>query len=270
MHRFYMTVSLVLLCFSASQAAADPLTYKDAPIPPLCFGALDPVEDTDTVPRSVSLEGCGAPDDVIVTGTKVLADGRVETTYRYKEDEGGTQTSSYKVLGSVPEGIAVQRLDNTGGSGDFSHLDIYSVAGDQLTLVQTIAAGDRCSSGVTDARIENGVLVYSVNLTPVDFMAVAYNNEGPAIEAYEDLEASAQSCFGTLTRTGNTITAITLNKDAGQDQSGWTENYTYQACFNQYFRDALKAGTFSFTADTFKSFMDGFVSVCVKQPAAPQ
>lgn len=268
----FFAASYMAIALCAHPALANDSTlfqYQNTPISPLCLLALDPVEEADTLPRHTDLKTCAQNPDITVINLKTAAAGKVELNYRYKEDEDeGELTSLYRIAGVNNNTYVIERVDFTGGSGAFSNLSLYTINGDTLTLINSIAGGDRCNGGVTNTRVENGTVLFDTHITPFDFLDLAFGADAPALEAYEDLEASASSCFATATYAYNFIDqitpqSITFNPDAGIDQSGWSENYTHQVCFNNLFRTEVDAGNTQFSINQFKDFMGRFKDKCL-------
>ncbi len=230
-------------------------------VSPLCFEQLFGPDGprTDALDVTTCEQVSGYKN--IRTG---LEEGRYRTVYDFPSEpdmpaEKGF--SSYELLGAVAGGTAVELYNETGGTGRFSSIILVTLQGNMLKLVDQIAGGDRCNGGITDAKIENGQLVYSVNATPGDFPLMAWN-EDKGIKAYEDLEASAMSCFGIATYKDHSLAAVELVPDAVQDGSDWSEQYSMQTCFNRKFKEAVTAGQIRMSAQNFKVFMDGFLAEC--------
>lgn len=231
-------------------------------ISPLCFEQL------------FGVDGPKGPIDVTtceqISGYKNIQtgieEGRYRSLYEFPSEpdmpaEKGF--SSYEVLGDTAGGTAVQTYNETGGTGRFSSIVLVKLTGNILSLVDQIAGGDRCNNGLTEAKVEDGKLIYSASITPGDFPMLAWN-EDKGLKPYEDLEASAMSCFGTVTFTDGKISEVSLNPDATKEEGDWTSQYKYQKCFNGKFKEALAAGQKDMNLDQFKAFMDGFLANCKK------
>lgn len=231
-------------------------------VPPLCFEQLFGV-DGPKGPVDVTTCEQASGYKNIQTG---LDDGRYRTLYEFPSEpdmpaEKGF--SSYELLGDVKGGTAVETYNETGGTGRFSSLILVKLTGNTLSLVDQLAGGDRCNSGLTEAKVENGKLVYSLSLTPGDFPMLAWGSD-KGLKAYEDLEASAMSCFATATFEDGTLAKISLNPDAGKQGGDWSKQYTKQECFNKEFSAAIADGKIDMTPQEFKTFMDKFLTACSK------
>ncbi len=226
-------------------------------VSPLCFeqlfgidGPKDPVDVTTCESKS------GYKN--IKTG---IDEGRYRSLYEFPSEPdmpAETGFSSYELLGETKAGLAVETYSETGGTGRFSSLILVTLVGNTLSLVDQIAGGDRCNGGLTEAKVENGELIYSLNATPGDFPSLAWGQD-KGIKAYEDLEASAMSCFATVTYKGKDVQRISFNPEAGKQGEDWTSQYPMQACFNKEFSKTKP----ELSAPEFKNFMDGFYAACV-------
>lgn len=230
-------------------------------VSPLCFERFFNV---DQPVKSLDITTCESLSGYqnIKTG---LEDGRYQTTYNFPAEPdmpSETGISSYEMLGETPEGIAVQTYSETGGTGRFSTILLVQSEGNILTLNRQVTGGDRCNNGITEASVEDSVLTYSVNITPADFPVLAWGQD-KGLAAYEDLEASAMSCFATATYKDGALHSIQLDPEAVQNPGDWSDQYTYQKCFNTEFKKAIDAGQAKMTPENFKSFMDSFSSACV-------
>ena len=229
-------------------------------VSPLCFEQLFGI-DGPKGPIDVTTCEKASGYQNIHTG---LEEGRYRTTYEFPSEpdmpaEKGF--SSYELLGDVKGGTAVETYNETGGTGRFSSLILVNLSGNTLSLVDQIAGGDRCNGGLTDAHVENGRLVYSINATPGDLPTLAWGTD-KGLKPFEDLEASAMSCFATVTFEDGSLSRVSLVADAGKQGGDWSNQYSKQACFNKQFAQAISQGKKDMTAGEFRNFMDEFLSVC--------
>ncbi len=233
-------------------------------VSPLCFEQLFTADGPRTTPIDITTCESISGYKNIKTG---IEDGRYRSLYEFPAEpdmpaEKGF--ASYELLGKTAAGTAVETYNETGGTGRFSSIILVNLNGNLLKLVDSVAGGDRCNNGVTEAKVENGKLIYSENITPGDFPTLAWG-EDKGLKPYEDFEASAMSCFGIATFEDGKVARVTLNEDAVKETGDWTNQYTYQKCFNQKFKEALTAGHKTMTAAEFRQFMDGFLSSCVRK-----
>jgi hypothetical protein len=229
-------------------------------IPPLCFEQLFGV---DGPKGPVDITACEKASGYkhIKTG---IEEGRFRSVYEFPSEpdmpaEKGF--SSYELLGQTPAGTVIQTYNEAGGTGRFSSVIIVRLNGNTLSLVDQITGGDRCNGGLSEAKVQDGKLTYSINITPGDFPTLAWASD-KGLKAYEALEASAMSCFATATYMDGKFTSISLNPDAVKEAGDWENQYTHQKCFNEKFKAAIKAGHLEMTAAELKIFMDDFLASC--------
>lgn len=231
-------------------------------ISPLCFEQLF---GTDGPKGPIDVTTCESKSGYknIQTG---IEEGRYRSLYEFPSEpdmpaEKGF--SSYEFLGDIKAGSVIETYNETGGTGRFSSLILVTLNGNTLTLVDQLAGGDRCNNGLTDANVENGQLAYSTNITPGDFPLLAWGSE-KNIKPYEDLEASAMSCFAIATFKDGTLSKISLNPDAGKQNDDWTTQFAKQKCFNKKFKSQIESGDLELTPKEFQKFMDDFLKSCSK------
>ena len=238
------------------------LLWNGTDVPPLCFNALVMGE----APKpSVPLATCGTDDpDLIATKTH-RRDGQLITDYRYKKSEPDEPDVSimYRVVGTTDEGTAVEVSNYTGGSGRFTGLQFVKVEGDTLNLVKALGGGDRCNSGVADAEVKDNTLTYGFYVTPADFPMLATGDD-QGLVAYEDLEASASSCFGIARYRAGKLIEVELLPDAIKaSDPEWTARYGLQTCFNGQMKTQAEKKAI-LPAEEFKSFVQHFLNSCKK------
>lgn len=234
-------------------------------VSPLCF---EQFFNVDQPVKKIDITTCEKMSGYVNIQTG-LVDGEYQTSYSFPAEPdmpAETGLASYQLLGTTPEGTAIQTYSETGGTGRFSSILLTSLKGNMLTLNRHVIGGDRCNGGIVQSKVENGSLIYSINITPGDFPAIAWDQD-KGLTAYEDLEASAMSCFATAIYTDDVLTSVELNPDALKEAGDWSDQYTYQKCFNSEFKKAIEAGNRVMSPEKFKSFMDSFFSICVgKKP----
>jgi hypothetical protein len=190
----------------------------------------------------------------------------------------GPVFDSYEVLANSGAHFVLTTESSGGGSGRFSDLTILRKVGDSLSAEKSLAAGDRCNGGLWDARVENGILYWSENITSLDMIT----RGGVALAGnYGALEFGAQSCVGTLDwkydlQTGDkrlVSETLTLGYFGGtreastglkEDQPGWTEQYKAQHCFNQFYNSYVSHNMTRLSVAGMKTFATGFAQHCLK------
>ncbi|WP_218018074.1 hypothetical protein [Sphingomonas azotifigens] len=188
--------------------------------------------DGDSRKTPIDLRTCGDPK----RKPKAQADGSIG----YEIPEGGYFYYAY--VGKVGGTDILSLRSSGGGSGHFTALVGVRQDGRLLRWVRDYAGGDRCNGGISNESVSNGKLTFDQAITPYDLVDLAQLKT--KLAAYKDLEASAASCIGVVHLNGDTAhwTGVTLTEKDWSDQKGWTDNYRYQACFNQLYRQTVATG----------------------------
>jgi len=255
---FYRVALLALLPCSALAAGPLPVELMNdgAPIDPLCFESVSADEWLDI---SECIKG-----EIIKLPPKAddpWANGKVGYSYRYKDDSSDAVSYSYyEYVGQWNGSPVVLSYSSGGGTGQFSSLVSIERSTSKIRVLQGFAAGDRCNGGITDARITVGSLRYGQNMTPIDFLTLAEDNPSD-VQPYEDLEASASSCFGVARFADDRFTGITLAEMPQTHEGGIT--YKYQDCFNKLFIATLASGKKELSISELREFTGDFNTNCV-------
>jgi hypothetical protein len=229
--------------FAASTLPAS-LMYNNKPIDALCI-----YEAT----KNTELSKCGVN---AVTGREIdgsnasmLAKGY--TGFNYKQNNMGPThgESYYRVLCKQGKSDIIYTIDSSGGSGDFTAIKLLTRNKNTIT-VKTLDAGDRCNGGINNVLVNNHVLMYRVNITPWDFLAM--NNDNPLqLRAYDDLAACAACCAGTATYYRN----YTLSAD-------FVPPKPYQRCFDKVIGGYIAKHKTILSAKEFREFTEFFNQTC--------
>lgn len=238
------------------------LLWNGKDIPPLCFNKLVMGE---APLKAVDLGTCGQEADIKVTKT-YLHDGQLISDYRYNGAEADEPDMSvmYHVIGDTAEGTAIEVSSYTGGSGRFTGINFVKIEGSTLKLVKSLGGGDRCNGGVADAEIKDDTLVYGFYITPADFTTLALGDD-QGLVPYEDLEASASSCFGIARYEDRRLVEVELLPDAPKAADAeWTGRYALQRCFNEFMVKKTAGGKTILKTEAFKAFVTDFMNSCKK------
>lgn len=233
------------------------LQNNGAPLEPLCFEEVSADEWLDVnacVKNQIVKLPARAEDS--------WAADKIGYQYKYKEDKSdATSYSYYKHIGQWNSLPVVLSYSSGGGSGQFTSLMSIERNVGKMRVLQGFAAGDRCNGGIYDAKISLGTLYYGQNITPIDFLQLAEDNPND-LQPYDDLEASAASCFGVAKFEDEKFVGVTLTSDAA-DQKDWTAQYKYQSCFNRLYRELLAKGKKELSVSELKEFTAQFNEECV-------
>lgn len=238
------------------------LLWKGRDVPPLC---LDKMLMGETQLPQVPLASCEADPEKKILKTWRDKDW-TKTDYAIAgEEDLPPMTAMYRVLGNTGDGVALEIYSATGGSGRFTAVVVVQIAGDQLRLIHSFGGGDRCNGGVADARVKNSMVTYGLYLTPGDFARTAFDDDR-GIVPYEDVEASAASCFAIARYRNATLMEVELLPDAvkNSDSADWTTPLALQKCFNKRMSARTQGGKTILTPDEFRAFVTGFLKSCKK------
>lgn len=245
-------------CLSEGVAASD-FTYKGKPIDPMCLS-----QDLEEEGEAISLAECtgsvGACDATMAeNGLETFPDGSIGYTFKCTDGCMRPPFVSYKYLGMTDGLFAVQTHESGGGTGYFSGVHLYAIDGDKLIRRKTLGAGDRCNGGISDVAVKDGVLRYSVNVTPFDLVELAGGNDAGFV-AYEDIQACAACCVGTAEYTGDTLTGVTLSDDAAVEPG---DAQGADTCFSKVYDAAFRQSPALDTA-RLQKFGRDFDAACGK------
>ena len=176
--------------------------------------------------------------------TIVVEEGGV-TTYHPK-NQGMAQ---YKVIANpAQDEFLIRYLWNGGGSGFFSGIQLLGLRGSTLKLVKDFSiGGDRCNGGVLTENSPSGDLRILQNQTPIDFLEASQTGRSLNLESYEDLEASATSCYAQLvftptpTKTGLKLELLGMKTlEIGDKNTDIQTRHSLQGCFDVQFNKLRK------------------------------
>ncbi len=249
----------------AAPGDAPLLEHEGQVVHPLCVHALVGGEGKG----AVALATCAAEQD----GSKAAPPTLAERVVSHMGSDAGDGWMNvpffeYEVVGEVRDLYVVRYLWNGGGTGYFSGVSVLRKIDAQLALVRGLTGGDRCNGGVESVSMERGAVRVGVSATPADLFELTASGKGLGLVAYQDLEASAMSCFATVTRTfelatGEAKLAEVSLGEPQDDPSGWP-GYTHQACFTQVFNAAVDR---ALTPTELDAFIADFAKKCLP-PAA--
>ncbi len=237
------------------------LMFNGKPIDPLCFEAVSADEWLD-------VSKCTDDDVVKVDGMPSEAfANRIGYQYHFKDVEGTPQAYSYyEYVGSWNGAPVIMTYANGGGNGRFSALISIERNAGKIRVLQGFAAGDRCNGGITDVKLEQGTLAYGQWISPFDFLQMVDDNPAD-LRAYDDLDASASSCYGVARYKDGELSGISLVMEERQNLLGDTPENTqkssYQKCFNELYSTYLAQGKKDLSIQQLKEFTGEFNRLCI-------
>ena len=185
--------------------------YEGNPVDPLCFLSNIGTEDKPIIPtRFCKFE------EIVNVGQSPVESPFVGASFEeeFYDAETDERFSShgfiaYRAIGMVEykgrDLMAVWQMENAGGSGTFSSLQLYDPVRDEeeQTLnfhhVETIAYGDRCMGGIAEAKVdpENKDLIFRVHTTMGDMFRFVGDEEREILKSdlYNRLPYCALCCY---------------------------------------------------------------------------
>ena len=170
---------------------------------------------------------------------------------------------------SQNEFLAVVRLDGDVLSGEaffapVSNIELNeSVHFDEPPEGVRLDSGGSCELGAMNARVEGHVIRWSQ--WPDDIFQLG---KLESLDLRKDLDMDDMRCAAKsdmeydLDTATTRLMSVTLREPL-KDQSGSTEKYTYQRCFNAYFNTYVANGRAKLDADGVKQFAADFDRTCV-------
>jgi hypothetical protein len=148
--RFAPALVIVVLGLAACGGAATPAPKSPPP-------AGKSVRDIDWANRTYSVPGFEGED------TYTVANGAYEWSNQEEDyvDQGyfSVAAPAYgDVTGDGADEAAIVSILNTGGTGNFSALGVYTMKGDEPVVLGCIPGGDRGDGGINGATIESGAV----------------------------------------------------------------------------------------------------------------
>jgi hypothetical protein len=238
------------------------LTYAGKPIDPLCFFSMEGNSNT------IDLTHCGIEKDKykkIGENAELIKKGFIG--FDWKESEFSSQGYSYyKFFPAGNNQYWIYTLNNGGGSGDFTEINLVSRKNPTTLELKSIAGGDRCNGGVQDVSVQNQLLIYSANVSAYDFLDLAKDYNQHELKAYEDLAECAVCCVGKAfyqvdSKGASQYQYIDLGKDVKVKEL--PDQGKYQGCFNKLLV-SYAAKNPKMNEETLAKFVKEFNSTCVK------
>ncbi|AIL65796.1 hypothetical protein NOVO_07265 [Rickettsiales bacterium Ac37b] len=192
--------------------------------------------------------------------------------YRGRYKDGSSEIyDRYKYLGKIDNVLMIWRQWSGGGTGHFSDINPLKRVKNNFILIKDGPGGDRCNGSITDAKIENNILIYKQNITSSNMFDLL-NHQSNIVkdedlmrifkmveENYDLLDSCAICCIGEAEFYGDTLTAINFN-EVNYEKS--LENQ-YQNCFNQISQKYITEGKRRLILPEIQNFVEEFKK-CIK------
>lgn len=253
-----------LLSLSGMTASAADLFYLGKPIDALCFFNL---ENNSNV---IKLNECGIKKEKYIIKNQdndLLKRGFIG--FEWKETGVSYPSagySYYKVFPASNKQYWLYTINNSGGSGEFTAINLIKRKNDSTLEMKAIITGDRCNGGIQEVRQQDGHLNFSVNLTAYDFIALT-NQNVHHVQAYDDLAACATCCAAKAVYDMNsnaTLKLIYIDMGENKNPEEMSTQGKYQLCFNNLFTQYVTHGKTKLNEAQLKQFVTEFNGKCVK------
>lgn len=235
---------------------ANQLQYKGKPIHPRCIEKLSDLPNTKRILRNIKNLGKLFTPQKISSFLSLESCSKFKTNFETRKDGfhqfTDTKSKSFRrpmtryrpLLELNDKQVLIEYMWNGGGSGYFSGFQILKRYPKKLQLIGNLPiSGDRCNGGFNVGEVGNDYIKVMRNLTPIAILELTKTGKGLKMEAYEDLESSANSCFAKetilITKTAKGVTTkssgITIPSlgIAELTKTKWNQRYKYQLCFSQ-------------------------------------
>ena len=258
---FFMMASIQ--AFSGPQGLASSLIYDGKPIDAMCF----------TESKRASLKNCGIhfKKDMEKAGQNQQLEKQDYIGYEYHVKSAGPTSgySYYRPIAHFENKNVILTVSSGGGSGAFTAIKTVERTGDKLKI-QNYDMGDRCNHGIFDVKQDTQQITYRAHITPFDFLTLA--NENPhKLQAYDDLEACAACCAGTvmisrpLNKNFSKATIVTIDfSHYSLTEGGTTRKKPYQGCFNSLIATYKAKHETVLTLSKLKVLVRQFNQKCVR------
>ena len=258
---FFMMASIQV--FSETQDLSSSLIYDGKPIDAMCF----------TESKRASLKNCGIhfEKDMEKTGQNQQLKKQDYIGYEYHVKNAGPTSgySYYRPIAHFENKNVILTVSSGGGSGAFTAIKTVERTGDKLKI-QNYDMGDRCNHGIFDVKQDNQQITYRAHITPFDFLTLA-NDNPRKLQAYNDLEACAACCAGTilisrpLNKNFSKATIVSVDfSHYSLNEGGETRKKPYQGCFKSLIATYKAKHETVLTLAELKVFVRQFDQQCVK------
>jgi hypothetical protein len=259
---FIVLMSSVEALPSNSENVPSNLMFSGKPVDSLCFFNLESNSNL------IHLKNCGViKEKFTITGHDDSLIKKGYIGFNWQDPDSKSQGDSYyKIFSAGPNQYWIYTINNSGGSGVFTSINLVKPKNIDTLEIESIMSGDRCNGGVQDVAEHNKQLSYSVNLTASDFLSLA-NKNPHHIKAYDDLSACAVCCsakafYEVDSSLKPKLKYVELNQN--ETIADMPSQGTYQACFNKLLASYISKKEMKLNQEKLTNFVNQFNETCVK------
>lgn len=264
----FAVMAAVFIPLSAmAQESAAGFSYKGKPIDPVCVQIALESGGRKMAPERFGVVNCPAPERMSESENRFVPDAGGFTGFKLTHGGfNGMSYFQYRVAGVLKNGdYLIEIMRSGGGSGTFTSVHAVDYDGVSIEIKKNYAGGDRCNGGIGSASVENGAAVYRYWATPAELTQIFLDTE--KYKPYKDLESGASSCAGEIEGREGEITALIFDRARWAEKRsvpGWTGNYPYQKCFDDYIAAYLRVPDHdaSLAPDAAAALIKGFDKTC--------
>lgn len=251
---------LYLVVATINAATPDDLMFNNKPIDALCF--------SNPEGNRIQLNQCGlAKEKYVMKGANSALIRKGYIGYDWQSPEDSAEGYSYYKFFDAGNNLYwLYTINNGGGSGQFSGLNLVKRKSPNELDIQNLAGGDRCNGGLQDVSESNNQLTFSINLTAYDLVILS-KKASSKLNAYEDLAACAVCCVGKAfyeVRVGakpklNYVDLVVESNSDEMPQQG-----SLQPCFNKLLSSYITSGKTKLKPDMLDELAVQFNQTCTQ------
>ncbi len=260
--KFKLVFCISLFTSLASAFPAD-LMLENKPIDSLCFFNLENNKST------INLKQCGIKKEKYIlkgTNADLIKKGYIGYDWQDPTLQGSAQGYSYyRYFNAGNNQFWVYTINNGGGSGDFTAINLVKYKNKDKLELKNINGGDRCNGGISDVSYKNDKLLFGMHLTAYDLIKLA-NKAPTSLKAYDDLAACAVCCVATAkyeVSSSATSTLLYVDLNLVKSIKEMPEQGQLQSCFNKMLVSYIDAGFTRLNNDQLSQLADKFNKLCV-------
>jgi hypothetical protein len=197
-----------------AEALPASLLYKGKPIAPYCLEGL--LGEKDGI--SIDLGQCNI-DQITLEKGEAMEQKNTYSAYWSMKDEPPDlflhYSLGYDYIGMQDDDPVLHISYWGGGSGNFSYLMRLHREGDELTKLETIAAGDGCTGGIIandpehPLTIEDNEIHFSAAFSPDDMFHIAGETDWYELYSRQGgLAGTHHDCYGIASYVGEKLVSV--------------------------------------------------------------
>jgi len=251
------------LSTSVTFAFPSDLMMENKPIDSLCFFNLENNIST------INLQLCGIKMEKYIlkgTNTKLIKKNYVGYNWQDSKFKSAVEGYSYyRYFNAGANQFWVYTINNGGGSGEFTAINLVKRKNNNIVEIKNIKGGDRCNGGISYVSSNNNKLLFGMNLTAYDLVALS-NKAQKSLKAYDDIAACAICCvamarYEVSAESYPTLLYVDINPVKSIKEM--PNQGVRQSCFNKLLFSYINDGVTRLNNEQLSQFADKFNKLCV-------